>query len=215
MLLVRTAGVCARCSGGHSSGGDDARRAASVPLRLGPPNGRLPPPAMTCHRPATDLPPSAITCHHLPRPVSFGAIRGRFGGQVARRAADDARADHSTVARWHLGTRAPDGGVKVLVWCLSNRCSRKTLGGNSEDGNELLRADDERWCDLRMGDDPVGRVVSNRSPWDRRQAMDGGFKGLWGLSPSATSRRLRNARGESEAPTEYGHAKVKMQNAKV
>ncbi len=58
-LLLWTAGMCARCSGGHSRGGDAARRAASAPLRLGPPQGGLPPSATVCQKPAN-------TCHRLP-----------------------------------------------------------------------------------------------------------------------------------------------------
>ena len=166
--------------------------------------------------PAINLSPTVNTCHQLPRTVSFGSIRERLDGQVTRRDPDAARAYRSSVTWCRPGVRVTNGEAKAPAWCLSNRCSRKTLGGNEGDGNDLLQVDDDRWCARRMGDDTVDRHVSNGSTWDRRHAMDGGLKGLWGLSPSATSRWLRNTRGKARPglKTVMQKLKCKMQKYK-
>lgn len=123
-LIWPTSGQCARRPWGPFNPWWRCSRIAGDLRGRGAPDGRLSPPAMDCH----DLPPTVTVCHHLPRPVSFEPARGEFVGTDAHSATDDSRVSESTRVRCGQGALVTNGAAGLVVRCLSNRDSRKTLG---------------------------------------------------------------------------------------
>ena len=136
--------------------------------------------ATVCHRlPKTcqHLSPSAIICHDL-------SVLGRSEGVWLGRLLAAIPTMRALInRRWFGGAResgATNGAAKVLVWGLSNRCSRKTLGRNKEDGNELLQADHDRSHYPRMGDDPLAAACPIDGSGIGQDQWREGLKDLWG-----------------------------------